>query len=233
MAPKKTQIQAQITPDDKGYVNVNLDVPTSAVVMDTSQTSAQNHAKQEEKKKAEETLQAAQQQLEEAKKQEQKAETELKQLKGEQEGKTVAGYKPADLLTALSKPPEPANNQSSVDPELMKQIEEQAKTAKEQVAETEKQIKEVEKQAPKTTSTAKPSEGLKDKFSSMISSLQDQESSSSSPKPHQAFLLAGVVFLIVAFFGMLFNKSMLVTFILLIAIAEILLGVVLKKKSQA
>jgi predicted nucleic acid-binding Zn-ribbon protein len=283
MSPQKTQVPATVTPDENGFVHVDLDVPTEQVAINKPQASTtptdvppqtqkvqrpleeagkkqkeaqhlaqealkavkqQSHSAEslqsevaEQIKEAETKVDDAKKQLKEAKAKEKDAQAQFKKLKGEGEGMTIAGYKATDFVTALAKPPQPeTSNNSQIDPSMRQQLEQQIQEAQSQQTETESQIKEAEDQLKQTSKQSKkeqkPSKAS-EKFSSVIENMKGEiPSDMSKAKPYQAFILSGAALLIMALFGMLFNKFLVVLMVIIIGLFEVIFGMMIKKKSQ-
>ena len=180
----------------------------------------------------------AEQQIKEAEAKQQQAQQQLSQAE-QNNGFTVAGYKPADLAQALVKPPEPAAQSSSpqLDPSTQQRIKSGNQQIQKQVEQTQKQIKKADKQISKSQQGAekaeKGHESIIEKITGLIQQLTSgQTSDPMSPKPYSAFMILGAVCLVLAVLTLIAVNSPIWILIAVVAAVELGVGVLIKKQGQ-
>lgn len=187
---------------------------------------------------AQQQLGQAEQQIQEAQSKQQAAKQQVSQAE-QNNGLTIAGYKPADLAQALVKPPEPASPPSGprLDPVTQQQIKSDSEQVQRQVQQTQQQIKEADKQVSKAQQSAeeaeKSHESIIEKITSLIQELTSGQSSDPmSPKPYSAFMILGAVCLILALLILMVADGFIWILLAVVAAVELGIGVLIKKQSQ-
>jgi len=193
---------------------------------------------QKQVEQAKQKMEIAQKELQEAQAKQQDSKKQLESQNGG--ATTVAGYKPADLLRVLSKPPQPDYQPppSPVDKQTQEQNKQIVQDAEKQLKESHKQITEASQQieqAHKSTQKTQKEEGsILQKITALIKGPSEKDENQSEPKKlsYKAFMILGGVILLLALVTFIFTKSLLAIVIAFAAIIQLGMSQVLKDKMQ-
>lgn len=207
-------------------------------VREVEEQTKQSEAELAEKaEQAQKQAAQAKQEIEQATEKQKEVQKTLKQAAAES-GPSVAGYKPFDFIKALNSPPRPDPSISS-EPEIdktaqkelskeLKQTKQEIKQAKDTVTAANKQVSKAQQVAEKAK---KGHESILQKISQVLDSAADQATAADS-QSYKAFLIIGAACLAVAVISVPFTSSFIWIVFLLVALVQLGMGTMLKKKSQ-